>query len=168
MKTPWLTSACLNSKSGLPSSVRRLSREPVIRLSIASTRIPRSTSASHRCEPMKPAPPETTALGLVAANAPVGEPHRLHRVWVVDVAAVDDDGPAHRLLDPAEVEVAKLIPLRDHDQRVRAVGDLVGVLEILDLREDGAAPLDGGGVVRAHPGAGRDQHPCDVQAGRLP
>src|SRR5258708_39238421 len=80
-KIPWLTSACLNSKSGLPSSVLRLVREPVMKLSSASTRMPLFSRASHRGEPMKPAPPETTARGfflLLAADSSVGEPVTAH------------------------------------------------------------------------------------------
>src|SRR6266566_1556060 len=114
-----------NSKSGLSLSVLTLSREPVMKLSSASTRIPRASSVSHRCEPMNPAPPETTALCLVAADTPVGETEVAHDLRVVDVAPVDDHGPAHRGLDAAEVESSKLIPLSDHDQRVGALGEVV-------------------------------------------
>src|SRR5437899_8722143 len=103
MKTPSLTSACRNSKSGFVRSARRLSAEPVMKLSSARTCIPRSSSAPHRCEPMKPAPPETTALGLLAANAAVGEAQVSHRHRVVDVPAVHHDRMPHQLLDPRHV-----------------------------------------------------------------
>src|SRR5437879_851847 len=62
-----LTFAWRNSKSGFSLSALTLSREPVMKLSSARTRMPRFSKASHRCEPMKPAPPETTARSLVAA-----------------------------------------------------------------------------------------------------
>src|SRR5713101_7872449 len=97
-------SACRYSKSGSPSSARKFSREPVKRLSSASTRTPLSIKAAQRCEPMKPAPPETTARGfaglLLAANSPICEPETAHHGRIVDVAPVDDDRPPHRLLDP--------------------------------------------------------------------
>src|SRR5260370_40723555 len=102
-----------NWKSGLWVSVPRLSREPVMKLSSASTRMPRSSRASHRCEPMKPAPPETTALSLVAADTSIGETEVAHDLRVVDVAAVHDHRTAHRGLDATEGEAAELVPLRD-------------------------------------------------------
>src|SRR5262245_39097997 len=101
MKIPWLMSICRNSKSGLPCSERRLLAEPVMKLSSASTCMSRASSASQRCEPMKPAPPETTALGLralFAANAAVREAEAAHRHRVVDVASVNDHRPPHELL----------------------------------------------------------------------
>src|SRR2546430_8407133 len=92
MSTGSLTLACLNSKSGLPESSRKLSREPVMKLSRARTFTPRSSSAWHRWEPMKPAAPETTARPpkLVAADPPVGETEVAHGRGVVDVSTVDD------------------------------------------------------------------------------
>src|SRR6267142_3032343 len=128
---PWLTSAWRNSKSGFPSSVLRFSREPVMKLSSASTRMPRARSASHRCEPMNPAPPEITARGLLwllAANSSVGEAQPAHHRRVVDVAAVDHDRLSHRPLDAAQVQETELVPLRDHDQRIRTGRDLVSVV----------------------------------------
>src|SRR5260370_40661052 len=99
MNTPWLTSTWRNSKSGLPCSDFRFCEEPVMKLSSARTRMPRSSSALQRCEPMNPAPPETTARGLFAANAAIGEAQASHRLGVVDVSAVHDDWAAHQLLD---------------------------------------------------------------------
>src|SRR6266480_3500991 len=133
MKMPWLMSIWRNSKSGFACSVRRLSGEPVMKLSSASTRHPRSRSAWQRCEPMNPAPPETTARGLFAANAAVGEAQASHRRRIVDVAAVDDDRAAHELLDARHVEVAELVPFRDQDERIGPRRHLVGVLQIFDL-----------------------------------
>src|SRR5712692_3073136 len=118
-----------NSKSGLSVSVPTLSREPVMKLSSASTRMPRFSRASHRCDPMKPAPPEMTALCLllVAADTPISETEIAHHLRVVDVAAVDDHRPAHRGFDAAEVEPAELVPLRDHNQRVGARSEVVRI-----------------------------------------
>src|SRR5712692_2713886 len=151
-------SACRYSKSGSPSSARKFSREPVMRLSSASTRTPLSSRAAQRCEPMKPAPPETTARGfaglLLAANSSVREPEVTHRGGIVDVAPVDHDRPPHRLFDPSEVEVPKLVPLRDHDHGIGAGGSLVRVIHVLDVGEDSARALHGRGVVGPHHGAG--------------
>src|SRR5260370_33428338 len=88
-----------------------------MKLSSASTRRPRASNASHRCEPMKPAPPETTALSffaLVAANASIGEAMPAHDGGGVDVAPVHDHRPAHGGLQAPRVEVAKLVPPLDH------------------------------------------------------
>src|SRR5260370_16373208 len=120
MKTPWLTSAWRNSKSGLPCSAFRFWGEPVMKLSRASTRIPRPSSASHRCEPMKPAPPDTTARGLFAANAAVDETQVPHRGRVVDISPVDVDRPPHQLLHPVHVQLADPFPFRAHNPPVRA------------------------------------------------
>src|SRR5215213_7846115 len=38
--------------------------EPVSRLSTQMTRCPRSSSASHKCDPRKPAPPVTREVGM--------------------------------------------------------------------------------------------------------
>src|SRR5579872_5147264 len=95
-----LTLARRNSKSGFPSSGRRFSGDPVMKLSSDTTLNPRWSRASQRCEPMNPAPPETTALGrelaLAAADPPVREAEIAHRQGVVDVPTVDHDRAAHR------------------------------------------------------------------------
>src|SRR6266567_6931192 len=120
-----LTFAWRNSKSGFLARSRRWSREPVMKLSRLRTPKPRTSSASHRCEPMNPAPPDTTARGLelVAADAPVSETKAAHDHRVVDVAAVDNHRPPHRGLHASEVEVAELVPLGDHDHGVGAGRD---------------------------------------------
>src|SRR5438309_6837207 len=106
-----------------------------MKLSRASTRTPLASNASHRCEPMKPAPPETTALGLFAANAAIRETQASHEPRVVDVAAIDDDGIAHQLLDPRHVQLPELVPFRDEDERVSTGGHRIRVLQIRDLGE---------------------------------
>src|SRR5919109_426414 len=168
MKTPWLTSTWRNSKSGLARRWPRLSAEPVMRLSRASTRNPRASSASHRWEPMNPAPPETTALSLFAANAAVREAQLFHGRRIVDVPAVDDDGPAHELLDPGHIELPELVPFGDQDEGVRARGDLVGVAHVDDAREQDLGPLDRRRVEGSHLGACRQEHLRDVHARRVP
>src|SRR5689334_20941719 len=115
MKIPWLTSTWRNSKSGFSLKNLTLSGEPVMKLSSASTEKPLARSASHRCEPMNPAPPDTTARGLFPANAAVREAQAAHCVRVVDVPAVDDDGVSHQLLDARHVELTELVPLGDQD-----------------------------------------------------
>src|SRR6266567_5234065 len=149
-----LTFCRRSSKSGLPSRCFRFAGEPVMKLSSVSTRMPRFSSASQRCDPMNPAPPETTARGLpppalLAANAAVREAQAAHRGRDVDVAPVDHDRGAHRGLEPRQVELAELVPLGHHHERVGAGRELVRVLRILELGEDGPGPLHRGGVVAA-------------------
>src|SRR6266851_9074194 len=157
-----------NSKSGLSVSVPTLSREPVMKLSSASTRMPRPSRASHRCDPMKPAPPEMTArslvVWLVAADTSIRETEIAHGLRVVDVAPVNDYWPAHRGLDAAEVEAAELVPLRDHDQRVGALGEVIRIARVLDLGQLDSRSFHRGGIVGADLRAGREQHPRDVDA----
>src|SRR6266550_3223077 len=169
MNTPWLTSAWRNSKSGLPWSDTRFWCEPVMKLSSASTRMPRSSNSWHRCEPMKPAPPETTARGraLLAANAAIGEAKAAHRFRVVDVSSVHDDRAAHELLDACHVELAELIPLGDQDDRVRPRRNLVRTLQILHLREEHPGSLHRGRVISSDLSAGSKQDLGDADAWRL-
>src|SRR6266550_9582975 len=134
MNTPWLTSAWRNSKSGLACSDTRFWCEPVMKLSSASTLMPRSSNSWHRCEPMKPAPPETTARGLFAANAAIGEAEAAHRFRVVDVSSIDDDRAAHELLDSSHVELAELIPFGDQNDRIRPRRNGIRVFHVLDVR----------------------------------
>src|SRR5438132_4133733 len=138
-----------------------------MKLSRASTRVSRATSASHRCEPMKPAPPETTALGLFAANAAIRETQASHEPRVVDVAAIDDDGVAHQLLDPRHVQLPELVPFRDEDERVSTGGHRIRVLQILDLRKQDPGSLDRRRVIGTDLGARREQDLRDVDARRL-
>src|SRR3989475_11057621 len=139
----------------------RLSREPVMKLSSDSTRVPRASRASHRCEPMNPAPPETTArsLLLVAAYTSVGEAESAHVLRVIDVAPVDDHRTAHRRLDPAEVELAELVPFGHHDQRVRAIGESIRITAVLDLGQLDPRGFHGRRVGAANPGARRRPDP---------
>src|SRR5438128_2127362 len=143
-----------------------------MKLSSASTRMPRASRASQRCEPMKPAPPETTtrsllALPLVAADTPIREPELAHRRRVVDVAPVHDHRHSHRRLDAVEVEMAKLVPFRDDYQRIAAVGDAVSVAHVLDLRQLDARAFHGRGIKCADVSARGEQDPCDVEARRF-
>src|ERR1035437_8139249 len=140
-----------------------------MKLSSASTLMPRSSNASQRCEPMKPAPPDTTARSrwLVPTNAPIREPEAPHHRRGVDVASIDDHRPTHRHLQATEVEMAELVPFRDQYEAVRAIRQRIGVGGVFDLRQQHARPLHRGRVVGTDLGAGREQHPCDVQARRV-
>src|SRR6266851_2888144 len=140
---------------------------PVTRLSTQTTVHPSTSSRSQRCDPRKPAPPVTTARKSGTADAPVDEAAFAHRLGVEDVAAVDDHRTAHQAFDPIEVELAKLVPLGDDEQRVRTGGHGVGVLAILDrvhLRPEDRHRL---GVVSADVGAFLHQVLDDVDRGCL-
>src|SRR4029077_20111559 len=103
---------------------------------------------------MKPAPPETTARGLVgsllATNSSICEPVGTHHGRVVDVAPVDHNRASHRTLEAAQVEVAKLVPLCDDDHRVGAGSRLVRAIHVLDGGQDAARSLHRRGVISPH------------------
>src|SRR5215831_15305445 len=88
----WLTSCCISEKRGWPCRWARLVAEPVTRLSMPTTSQPRSSIRSHRCDAMKPAAPEITALvtASVPSDPAVDEAEAAHLDRVVQVAAVDD------------------------------------------------------------------------------
>src|SRR5205823_4889678 len=125
------TSTCLftswrrNSKERLSRRKSTLEAAPVIRLSSASTRQPFSKSAAQRWEPMNPAPPDTTARGLIAAHPPVHKAQLAHLAGLVDVAAVDQHGPSHGALYARHVQLPELVPLRHQQERVGAARDRV-------------------------------------------
>src|ERR1700680_2456940 len=106
-----------------------------MKLSSASTSKPLASNASQRCEPMKPAPPETTARALLAADASIGEAQAAHDRRVVDVSPVDHYRFAHRGLHTGEVQEAELVPPGDQHQRIGSVGDRIRVRAVFDLGE---------------------------------
>src|SRR2546421_10949291 len=98
---------------------------------------------------MKPAPPETTALGLFAANAAIRETQPDHGLGVINVATIDDYRPPHQMFDARHVELPELVPFCNQDNRVRTRGDLIRVLQILHGGQQRPRPLDRGGGVSA-------------------
>src|SRR5687767_3451646 len=97
-----------------------LARSPVSRLSMPTTDMPRSSSASDRCDPMKPAAPVMTTRGTGLGRAPAraqhadeGQPHDLdvqrHRP-VLDVIQVVLDAFLERGVAAPAVD---LRPARD-------------------------------------------------------
>src|SRR5438105_14677276 len=135
-----------------------------MKLSRASTRTPLASNASHRCEPMKPAPPETTALGLFAANAAIREAQALHQNRVVDVATVDDHRTAHQLLDARHVQLPELVPLGDPDERVSPFRPLICILEILEFAAQHPLSLDPRAIIGTTAARPGHHTPRDVQA----
>src|SRR5262245_22074432 len=159
-----------------------LSTAPVMRLSIATTSSPRSSNASQRCEPRKPAPPVTTALAMVsagyeprprspgvastgsAADADVGEPPPLERRPVEEVTGVDDPRRLHEARDLVEVEPAEVVPLGEDRQNPGSVAHRVGIVS----RHHAAHRALDGGVVRLDLGPLVRQERHDPQRRRLP
>src|SRR5258706_15509554 len=116
---------------------------------------------------MQPGAPETTARGfaglLLAANSSIREPMAAHDGRVVDVASVDHDRLPHRALEAAQVEVAKLVPFRDHDHGVGAGGRLVSALHVLDVRQDTAGYPPRPPGVSPHPRPPPPQGLCELR-----
>src|SRR5437879_13304869 len=59
------------------------------------------------------------------ADAVVGEALLADLLGLEDVAAVEDDRPAHHLAQVLEVRAAELVPFGDEEEPVRALGGVV-------------------------------------------
>src|SRR6266480_6624218 len=86
------------------------------------SRVPSPPARTSACNSARPRdgllrPAET--LGR-AADALDGEARRGQKLRVEEVASVDDDRPAHALLDLGPVELAELRPPRNEHRRVGA------------------------------------------------
>src|SRR5579885_57342 len=107
-----------------------------------------------------------------APDAAIDEAGARHLLWLVDVAAIDQYGLAHRSPDLAHVQRFKLVPVCDDNQRVGAFRDLVGALakgHSLHLHSgayQGLAPgLHRDRIVDAH-GSALARNPADNIDGR--
>src|SRR5713226_6938217 len=90
-----------------------------------------ATSASIKCEPIKPAPPVTRILikcpllDRVPSDRVVAEVERFHQFRIIQVPAVE----YHRLFqfrpDALEVGMPELVPLSQDQQRVGVLEGLV-------------------------------------------
>src|ERR687897_3039489 len=111
---------------------------------MATTSSPRSSSASHMCEPRNPPPPVTTtrAIGTLrlrssgSADGLVDESSPFERVSVEQIPCVYHSRHGEHLFNLGEVKPAKLIPLREDEQYVRPVAGAVGVVGDLDAVKD--------------------------------
>src|SRR5258706_3547959 len=120
-----LTLWSMKRKRGLAAKAAMFSRVPVEPLSMQSTWSPRWRKLSHRCEPMKPAPPVMRILAISPADGIIAEAELSQVVGVVDVPAVEDHGLFEQPPDGVEVGAAELVPLRDDDERVGALERVV-------------------------------------------
>src|SRR5437762_11585157 len=116
--TLWVT----NVKRCEFRNVARLSGEPVMKLSTPTTSQSRASRNSHRCDPMNPAAPVTRTrmcgprgrsplgrLDGLAADGVVLEAQAPHPFGLPEVAAVEEDGAAHRRAQPLQVEELELV-----------------------------------------------------------
>src|SRR5690349_4041280 len=129
---------------GAPKRCSMLCTVPVTRLSSTTTWSPRASSASHRCDPMKPAPPVTTTRRISAPSVPadsgVGEAAPAQRFTVEQVASVDYRALTHRLADLVEVEPLELVPLGQHDEGGRPVARRIRIAGQHDAFEIDGSP----------------------------
>lgn len=87
------------------------------------TRYPSERSASHTCEPMKPAAPVTTMVCILqsfflSAYAKVGKALFFHIPALINVAKIKKVGSRHGAFHLFEIQAAKLIPFRDQHHRM--------------------------------------------------
>src|SRR5882724_9917721 len=122
----------MNEKCLSGSSFAMLSGLPVMKLSTQMTSCPSARKRSQRCEPMKPAPPVIITLAMrrtlpdgQASDRVVDESERGHVRRLVEVPAVEDDRTLQELLHAREVGPAKLVPLREDEQRIGTVERVV-------------------------------------------
>src|SRR5689334_15428293 len=119
-----------------------LAVSPVTRLSMQITRCPSATSRSQRCDPRNPAPPVTTltrsrsGMRRPPADAEVREAHLAEDARIIDVAAVEDDVPAHERLHLREVGSPELVPLGHDDEGVGSPEGVVILAAVGDLRAE--------------------------------
>src|SRR5919112_268501 len=116
-----------------------LPMSPVSRLSMATTEWPRSSRVSQRCEPMKPAAPVTTVLGIVGSIRALEQPADDRQPHDLEI---ESDGPVFDVVEVVfdaflERRVpAPPVPLRPPgDARLDLVAQHVlrnPVLELLD------------------------------------
>src|SRR5437867_1572017 len=135
----WVTSGRTNAKPGRRGGCSMSSTGPVMRLSMQTTSAPRPRRNSHRCEPMKPAPPvtrtriESGRKDGPAADRVVLEAEPTHALGLPHVAPVEDDRPTHQGTHPFQVEELELVPLGHEGKRVGAGGRLVGRVAVGDV-----------------------------------
>src|SRR5437899_5026211 len=170
-----VTSCSMNMKRRLANRCAMLSGVLVRKLSMQMTSSPSLRKRSHRCEPMKPAPPVMRMRGMAsawpdrgAADREVGEAVLAHDLGLVQVPPVEDDRLAQELLHAREVGAAKLVPLGDDEQRIRVLERLVVHPVIGDAVGEVLARLaERLGVVHGHRGAAGEQTLDDGDRRRL-
>src|SRR5688500_18889454 len=119
-----------------------------------STSCPWPRKLSHRCEPMKPAPPVTRYLAMVSSYRVVGKAKLLQVGGIVNVAPVENHRLAQQALDAREIRPAKFIPFGENEQSRCAVKRVVVAVRILDpITENLSRLLHRLGIKRLHPRA---------------
>src|ERR1043165_9039443 len=121
-------------KSTSPPFSSRFSRCPVDKSSRIRTRAPLEISDEAMCEPIKPAPPVTSAIPesgiLLPAHPHVFKAHLSHIFRFVDVSQVGNLRSRHQIANAQQVERAKLVPLGHEHECVRAFHRRVLVVSI--------------------------------------
>src|SRR5262249_523588 len=88
------------------------------------TRAPPAIRADAMCEPMKPAPPVTSAIPESGIGLPaypdVFKPHFSHIFRLVDISQIGNFRSRHQVANAQHVERAKLVPFGNEHERVRA------------------------------------------------
>src|SRR5688572_23205412 len=103
----------------------------------------------------------------LAADGVVLEAGLFDDLLVVDPPSVENDLLLQSGRDEVPVELLELVPLRHEDKSVRALGDVQGAVNIVDLREDLAHVVGSYGVVRLDPAALRQDIRDDHQRLRV-
>src|SRR5581483_1502348 len=145
----------MKRKCGFEENAATFSRLPVEPLSMQMTWSPRFKKLSHRCEPMKPAPPVISTLAIAPSYGEVSKAHFAQIFRIVNIAPVENDGLLQQLLDEREVRAAEFVPFGHDKKRVGALEGVVIAAEIADaIAEDLFRFVHRFRVVRMDDGAG--------------
>jgi len=102
-----------------------------------------------------------------AADADVTNSQRLHRLYRIDVAQIDDDRRSEACLDAGEIEGPELVPFGDNDSRICSIQAGVGAVGELDARQERFRRSNAFRIVGDDVGARRLQFRHDDEARRV-
>src|SRR5215212_14915 len=170
-----LTSWSMYSKfASLARKGVTFSRTPVLRLSMQTTRQPSERSLSQRWLPMKPAPPLTSARGILVAGlspviatseTPVQQSCFPRGGGIEGVTAVHDElWVPHQRGDLPGIKAPHLLPLGHYHRRVGPSERLVGVEDGLNVGRELGCGLACYGVIAYDSGPERGKGAGNGQA----
>src|SRR5829696_8766352 len=170
-----LTSWSMYSKfASLARKGVTFARTPVLRLSMQTTRQPSERSLSQRWLPMKPAPPVTSARGLLvaglgtviaASETPVQQSCFPRGCSIEGVTAVHDElRVPHQRGGLIGIQAPHLLPLGYYHRRVGSSQRLVRIEDGLNIRGELGCGGACHGVIAYDPGSERGQGAGNGQA----
>ncbi len=93
-----------------------------------------------------------------------------HDIWIVEVAAIEDDGITKRLVEPVEIEGGEGGPVGEDEEGVSVVGRGIRAVDVAEIGTGGKSllsALDGCGIVGSDGAALGEEHLDEVNCRRL-